>query len=731
MKKYLLLFAIAMTALADDDGPLFRIDINLDTLKLVPNRGWMRSGTQIMVDTAAPHNSKMTQGAAVDVTWSIIYGSNNMDPLLTVNGTHANDDDIYWYAWWRGRAFNAPLPSNKTIIQAISPYHTRFATINAIGKSYWNVTKLYRKKCPSGQIERGDGFCIAMNAPTQSSYQSFCSARPTATAVNAYVEANGTILTGPTITSQPVVLDCQFANNTGSGSGSGSTGGGGYPGPTGGPGAGGCDLDDPSCQCEDYVTGQQVNCRYNSTARVGTAVVNGEVVEAPALPIGAIDNQYQDGWGQNDYTITGWCYSAVTCAGVTIYRDPLPAEGDPLVYVGEASIFGGQVGLQIPVLRTDIQALLPAGSVGNQTFEYPYVAAQLPNGYQGNLYAIGQDIYGNSSLIASAAYWHGTQGSNQIQNGLANIEYSHANNAQANITIPAHDVNGSAHVTRIDGLVNTSGSGAQACFWEARITSGQNSVTPTGTLYLMNDAGTAWLPTTIAIPGSGFVSNTHCNITRALLVAFNHDISLGVNVNFPSTNVGNQFIYSYISDDLGQASPTLNVGSINLPGATGVFTDLSNVQVSAVMPMASQTDNVNVAENVFTMQISDTHGGATVNQAALLINNTISGAHACYVTLSPNIAAGDGSATVHLFSDDGTTYTTLLIPSTGTASNSQCTVYGANTNFFYDDNLFTANFDVKLKGYPYFYGNYGAYKYFSDTAGSSFGWTPYASFLIP
>ena len=131
----------------------------------------------------------------------------------------------------------------------------------------------------------------------------------------------------------------------------------------------------------------------------------------------------------------------------------------------------------------------------------------------------------------------------------------------------------------------------------------------------------------------------------------------------------------------------------------------------------------------FTFTFDDPDGYADINLVDILINNVLDGIGACYVAFVPS---GPSAGSVYLVDDGGDAggpYSSMALPGTGTARNSQCTINGTGSSTSASGNTLTVNLEVTFA--PSFAGN----KVFYLAAGSktqpNSGWWPLGTWDAP
>ena len=181
----------------------------------------------------------------------------------------------------------------------------------------------------------------------------------------------------------------------------------------------------------------------------------------------------------------------------------------------------------------------------------------------------------------------------------------------------------------------------------------------TNTLYLLNDAGTAW-GNGGAVGSAGTVSNSQCGVNLASSSVGTAGTHLTVNLalTFAGSYAGAKSVYTYA------ANGTVSSGWQNL--GTWTVGAAATVTADSVTPSSGSG-----LSQTFALQYSDTNGGADISTAWL------------YVTASFNLNAANSclmyyaraSNTLYLLNDTGTVWGNGgAVGNAGSLSNSQCSV---------------------------------------------------------
>jgi len=104
------------------------------------------------------------------------------------------------------------------------------------------------------------------------------------------------------------------------------------------------------------------------------------------------------------------------------------------------------------------------------------------------------------------------------------------------------------------------------------------------------------------------------------------------------------------------------------------------------------------AGQTFTFTFSDSGGWQNLTVVDVLINSALDGRQACYVAFVPS---GANSGSVYLVDnagDAGGPYSGMLLPGSGTVSNSQCSISGAGSSVAASGNALTLTLAITFTG---------------------------------
>jgi hypothetical protein len=217
------------------------------------------------------------------------------------------------------------------------------------------------------------------------------------------------------------------------------------------------------------------------------------------------------------------------------------------------------------------------------------------------------------------------------------------------------DPKGASSIYSASMIVGASAAGASTCY--LYFTPASNSI------YLANDAGTAWLPP-VVLGQSGTLQNSQCSVNTASSSSSISGNSLTVNLSLtflPAYN-GSKNIYMLLYD--GQNSGWVQKGTWTVSSTAGALGPVSVTPASG--SGGSQT---------FAFLYSDPNGGASVYSASIIIGANASGVGSCYLFYS-RVANS-----LYLANDAGNAWLSpVALGQSGTLQNSQCSINAATSS---------------------------------------------------
>jgi hypothetical protein len=258
-------------------------------------------------------------------------------------------------------------------------------------------------------------------------------------------------------------------------------------------------------------------------------------------------------------------------------------------------------------------------------------------------------------------------------------------------TLLYSDAGGYANITSEQVNFSAPLSGANACY----VSVSGNSIG------LVTDAGTDWTQSTLGTPG-GFVQNSQCRVDAAAssVSGSGNNLTLTLAITFSSSFAGTKTIYMNDADSGGGTGwlteGTWTVGSPTVPSAV------------SVAPSAGSG-----LTKTFSFVFSDTGGYGNLSYAQIIINSTLNGSQACFVSYFPS------NNQIELAGDTSGWYNATL-GSGGTLSNSQCTVDATASSLSVSGNNLTLNVAITFS--MAFAGTKNIYMIAGDTNGLQSSW---------
>jgi hypothetical protein len=296
---------------------------------------------------------------------------------------------------------------------------------------------------------------------------------------------------------------------------------------------------------------------------------------------------------------------------------------------------------------------------------HAYDAATLVEIYNSNQASGSRDQFGNGNKFVTPTIAHGKVyvgtttgvGVFGLLYGPSIVSLSPSSGAgqSAVLTAVLSDPNGATALSEVFLLVNKSLTGANSC--EVHF------LPRTNQLWLLNDAGTAWLTPVLTPGGSGSVANSQCTLYAgsSTVSTAGNDMTFKVSLTFAGTQVGSQNVYLYAAD-----VAKMGVGWT----ISGTWTPVS----AAPVAVQSLTPNSGTGRSVvFAAVLADPNGAADLNEVFLLVNTSVKSANGCEVHYLPR------TNQLTLLNDAGTAWLTpVLTPGgSGSVANSQCTLNAA------------------------------------------------------
>ncbi len=214
----------------------------------------------------------------------------------------------------------------------------------------------------------------------------------------------------------------------------------------------------------------------------------------------------------------------------------------------------------------------------------------------------------------------------------------------------ASSPNGAGNLAVVKMLFNTTLYRVNGCYLTYVAAGNQ--------LSLLSDDGTA---STSGKPGTtGTLSNSQCSVdlSATTVTASGNTLTIAPTITFKSGFTAGIQTYMYVQDILGQNSGWKTMGSWMVGSVAEQPPSAVSVNPSSGFGTTQQ----------FSFVASSPNGAGNLAIVKMLFNTTLYRVNGCYLTY---VAAGNQ---LSLLSDDGTTSTSGQPGTTGTISNSQCSV---------------------------------------------------------
>lgn len=262
------------------------------------------------------------------------------------------------------------------------------------------------------------------------------------------------------------------------------------------------------------------------------------------------------------------------------------------------------------------------------------------------------------------------------------------------------DPRGYAAINTASLIIGTSLSGANSCYmYYARAAN---------TIYLANDAGTAWGSSAV-LGSSSTIQNAQCSLSASgsSVSGSGNDLTLNLAITFKSAYAGAKTIYMEVHDGLD--SGWISKGS---------WTVVDN---GPPTPLSVDPASGSGAAQTFTFQFSSPRGYATISTTSIIFGTSASGVNSCYLYFPRT------SNAIYLANDAGSAWLTpATLGSSVTVENSQCSVSAASSSSSGSGNVLTLTLAITFK--PAYAGARTTYMQVSD--GQNSGWVVKGSWTV-
>jgi hypothetical protein len=160
---------------------------------------------------------------------------------------------------------------------------------------------------------------------------------------------------------------------------------------------------------------------------------------------------------------------------------------------------------------------------------------------------------------------------------------------------------------------------------------------------------------------------------------------LTLNITFASGFAGNRIFYMSAQGD----GPGWNgMGVWNVPGGVAP----NGPAVSGMNPARSST-----LTQTYQFEFTDPNGWQDIAVTDILINNAIDGVTACYVAFVPTGISSGSIFLVDNAGDAGGPYSGMVLPSSSTVQNSQCSISGTGSSVSGSGNTLTLTLAITFQ----------------------------------
>ncbi len=228
-----------------------------------------------------------------------------------------------------------------------------------------------------------------------------------------------------------------------------------------------------------------------------------------------------------------------------------------------------------------------------------------------------------------------------------------------------NDGNGVADFSVVQVIINATQSNTSACSFYYQPVN--------GIVTILTDSGGNGAS---GSPGSAIVlQNSQCKIPLSSFsrTLAGNNLTIRVSLQFLTTFTGPKNVYGYTSDQSGGASPWQ---------ALGTFTPSSFVNVAPIVSATPVVAGSSYTAN-FSVVVNDANGYADIGQIVMLINTSLNGNNACFMSLDT------GSRILYLSPDTTGNWTAIALGTSNTGFNSTCQLLGSDISLTGSGNTLT------------------------------------------
>lgn len=308
-----------------------------------------------------------------------------------------------------------------------------------------------------------------------------------------------------------------------------------------------------------------------------------------------------------------------------------------------------------------------------------------------NFFANVSDAGGLSSSWVTAGTWNPGQ---PVAPTVTSLTPSSGSGLNQIFTVTLNDANGVADIASAQFVINPALNGLNSCY----ISYNRSA----NAFYLYRDSVNVWQ---LVYPGTNTgAANNNCALagTGLTVTASGNSLTITLPLTFNAAYNGANNFYVYVADTAGLNSGWINAGTWRAGQA-------SAPAVTSVTPNAGSGPS-----QTFSVILSDTNGNADISSALLLVNSTLNGQNACFISYNRSANA------FYLFRDSDNVWQLIYPGSSGSVTNGFCTINGTALAAAASGNTLTLSLPLTFSSN--FTGAKNFYAYVADAGGLNSGW---------
>ncbi len=314
-----------------------------------------------------------------------------------------------------------------------------------------------------------------------------------------------------------------------------------------------------------------------------------------------------------------------------------------------------------------------------------------------NIYMYVSDMGGLNTGWMKAGAWNVVSANSPPS---VSVSPASGSGTSQTLTFTFSDPNGYTDLNSEAVMINSALNGANACFFYYSGT----------TVGLTDDTCTQW--SSMSIGSTATLQNSQCSITGtgSSVTQSGTSVVLALPVTFKSAFAGLKTVYMTASDTGGLSTGWKPVGTWNVAG--------NSAPTVAVSPTSGSGSS-----RTFTFTFSDPNGYTDLTSELVVINSVLNGSNACYFFYDW------ASNQIWLSDNRAAQWNPLVIGSTGSVNNSQCTISGVGSSAVRSGSQAAISLPIKFTAA--FKGTRNVYMNATDKAGLTTGWKTAGSWVVP